>query len=358
MSTHQPHPSSQSPSTSKSSGASKPQFIRDIQEGDSVKTSFLVKHSAILVGKTGKPYLNLVFIDRTGEVEARAWDQVPEVANQAVKDAYVRVEGKCKLYQGRKQITVKKVQLLRDEEVNEADFKVDVGVDSESLYRKLVEYIESMEDVHYQALAKEILINDEDVVTRLKKAPAAKSLHHAYPGGLIEHIVSITGLLDGLSSHYGKQVNRDLLFLGGFFHDIAKLWELTYQKTTDYTDEGRLIGHLVMGVELMTEKIKHLNETHFKDDPFPKDKALFVKHVVLAHHGRLEYGSPKTPQLIEALIVHAIDDLDSKINAMRVFIEQDLNPGHWTNLNRQFERFFYKTPWVLENAISKSDYSS
>ncbi len=326
----------------------KQQFVKNIQEAETVDSIFLVKYSAIQTGKTGKAYLNLVLMDNTGEIEARAWDRVPELANLAVKDAFVWVEGKCKLFQSRRQITVKKLQLVRDTDINEKDFIVDQGIDVDSLFNQLTNWVESMEDAHYKALAKSILIEDEDIVDRIKRAPAAKTLHHAYKGGLLEHIVSISGMLDKVSQHYGKDLNRDLLLLGGFFHDIAKIWELSYQRTTDYTDEGRLIGHLVMGVELVTKKIRQLNESDSLESPFPKEKELLVKHLILSHHGELEYGSPKRPKLIEAHIIHEIDDLDSKINAMKWLILKDQNPGKWTTFNRQFDRFFYKSPWLQE----------
>jgi 3'-5' exoribonuclease len=197
-------------------------------------------------------------------------------------------------------------------------------------------------------LAEAVLRDDADIVDRIKRAPAAKSLHHAYKSGLLEHVVSITTILDGLADHYGKVLDRDLLFLGGFFHDIGKIWELSYDRVTDYTTEGKLIGHLVMGVELIDRKIRELeSEAGRLPGSFPEDKKLLVKHVILAHHGLLEYGSPKRPKCLEAMIVHMIDDLDSKVNSITRFITQDQNPGRWTALNKQYERFFYKPDWAF-----------
>ena len=156
-------------------------------------------------------------------------------------------------------------------------------------------------------------------------------------------------ILDALSSHYGKSLDRDLLFLGGFLHDIGKLWELSYDRVTDYTTEGKLIGHLVMGVELVERKVRELDaQTGRLPAPFPEEKKLLVKHLILAHHGELEYGSPKRPKCLEALVVHYIDDLDSKVNAIRTFIENDQSPGRWTGLHRMYERFFFKPDWALE----------
>jgi 3'-5' exoribonuclease len=329
--------------------AAKTQFVSDLKDKEPVRASFLIKYSAVAQGKNGKPYMNLVLMDKSGEVEARIFDDAASHANHAVRDAFVFVEGKCQLYQGRKQVHVQKLQVLREDEVQIADYLAESKLDAEALYRSLCEFIGTMKDPHYRALAEAVLIEDATIVEKLKRAPAAKTIHHAYKTGLLEHLVSITRTLDFMSNLHGKWLDRDLLFLGGFFHDIAKIWELSFERVTDYTDEGRLIGHLVMGVELVERKINELDSTAGRlPSPFPMEKRLLVKHLVLAHHGRLEYGSPKVPQCLEALVVAAVDDLDSKINGIGVFIEQDQNPGRWTLLNRQFERYFYKPDWAMK----------
>lgn len=326
----------------------KSQFVRDLKDKDVVAAPFLVKFSAVQVGKNGKPYMNLVFMDKSGEIEARLWDDVTRHAGQAVRDAFVRVDGRCQLYQGRRQIVVGKLAILREDEVNPKDYLPESLVDADALYEQLMGYVASMQDPYYKALAEAVLRDDAEVVDRVKRAPAAKSVHHAYKSGLIEHVVSITAILDGLAKHYGKYVDRDLMFLGGFFHDIGKLWELSYDRVTEYTTEGKLIGHLVMGVELMDRKIRELESQPGRlPGAFPVEKALLIKHVILAHHGILEYGSPKRPKCLEALLVHMVDDMDSKVNAIRCFIEQDQTPGRWTALNRQYERFFWKPEWAM-----------
>jgi 3'-5' exoribonuclease len=329
----------------------KTQYVRELRDKDTVSSPFLIKFSATAVGKNGKPYMNLVLVDKTGEIEARVWEDVSQHVGQAVKDAFVRVEGRCQLYQNRRQVVVNRLQVLREDEVDPKEYVAEGTLDAEELYGKLLGYVETMQDPYYRALAESVLRDDADVRDRVKRAPAAKSMHHAYKGGLIEHVVSITSILDGLAKHYGAIVDRDLLFLGGFFHDIGKLWELSYDRTTDYTTEGKLIGHLVMGVELVDRKIRELEAQPGRlPGAFPEEKKLLVKHVILAHHGLLEYGSPKRPKCLEALIVHMIDDLDSKVNAIKGFIEQDLNPGRWTGLNRNYERFFWKPDWAQKSA--------
>lgn len=322
---------------------SKAQFVKDLKEKDPVESPFLVKHSAVVTGKTGKPYMNLILMDESGEIEGRIWEGVESAQGQVVKDAFVWVEGKCQLYQGRRQVVVNKAQILREDEVEMARYFPKSNLDSDALYQKLAHWISTMEDPFYRALVEKVFVENEDVISRFKRAPAAKSVHHAYAGGMIEHVTSIIGILDGLATHFKGTLDRDLLFVGGLFHDVGKLWELSYEKTTDYTDEGKLIGHLVMGVELIEKAIQELEATPGRlPGPFPREKRLLAKHLVLAHHGRLEYGSPKEPQCLEALVVHMIDDLDSKVNAIKKFIDQDQTPGQWTALNRQFERTFFK----------------
>ncbi len=326
----------------------KNQFVRDIREKDAVASPFLVKFSALAVDKNGKSYMNFVFSDQSGDIEGKAWEDANRYAGQVVQDAVVWLEGRCQLFQGRRQVVVGRMQVLRGDEVDLTLLLPSSHLDADALYAQLLQHIASMTDPDYRALAEAVLKDDEEIREKLKKAPAAKSMHHAYPSGLLEHICSITRTLDFMARNYGPILDRDLLLLGGFFHDIGKIWELSYEKTTDYTTEGRLIGHLVMGVELVERKVRELEAQpgRLSGDKFPEDKKLLIKHVILAHHGQLEYGSPKRPKCVEALIVHMVDDLDSKVNSIHRFIEQDETPGSWTGLNRQYNRYFYKQPRV------------
>ncbi len=333
----------------------KSQYLRELPDQAKVDSPFLVKYSSVAVGKTGKPYMNLVLQDKSGELEARIWEGVAQYSGQVTQDAFIWVTGKCQMFQGRRQIVIHEAQVLREDEIDPADYVAVGTLDPEALYAQLIGYVQSMKDPHYRALAEVILIEDEEIVSRFKRAPAAKSVHHAYKTGLLEHVISITATLDFMAGHYGKILDRDLLFLGGFFHDIGKLWELSYDRVTEYTTEGKLIGHLVMGVELMSDKIRMLEATPGRlpgDGKFPEEKKLLVKHVILAHHGQLEYGSPKRPKCLEAVIVHYIDDLDSKVNAIRGFIEQDANPGRWTALNKMYGRYFFKPDWAQPESES------
>ncbi len=333
----------------------KTQFVKELRdpskEKEAVSSPFLVKFSAVAVDKNGKPYMNLVFMDKTGEIEGRLWDDVNQHLGQVVRDAFVLVEGKAQSYQNRKQIVISRMQVLREDQIEPKDYIAEGTLDAQALHEQLLGYVASMKDPYYRALAEAVVRDDAEIVDRIKRAPAAKSVHHAYKTGLLEHVVSIVGILDGLAGHYAPYVDRDLLFLGGIFHDIGKLWELSYDRVTDYTTEGKLIGHLVMGVELVERKVRELEAQPGRlPGLFPEDKKLLVKHLILSHHGELEYGSPKRPKCLEAHIVHAIDDLDSKVNAIRMFIQQDPNPGRWTGLSRMYDRFFFKPDWALKAA--------
>ena len=332
--------------------AKKVQFIRDLKDKELVSGSFLIKFSTIATGKNGKSYMNLVLMDKSGEIEGRIWEDVTAYAGQAVRDAFVWIDGRCQSYQGRLQMVVHRLQILREDEVDPKDYVTESAINPDQLYEKLLTYVDSMTDPYYKALAESVFRDDPQITDLVKRAPAAKTMHHAYPSGLLEHVVSITGILDSLAAHYGPVLDRDLLFLGGFLHDIGKIWELSYDRVTDYTNEGQLVGHLVMGVELVTRKISELESRGDRiAGPFPEEKKLLVKHMILAHHGRLEYGSPKEPQCIEALVVHMVDDLDSKVNAIHRFMLQDQNPGRWTALNRHYGRFFYKPDGIGDKKI-------
>ena len=201
------------------------------------------------------------------------------------------------------------------------------------MFDSLMSIISTIENPHLKTLL-ELIFSNEEIADSFQKAPAAKGFHHAYIGGLLEHTLSVTQLLDLVADHY-QQANRDLIITGGILHDIGKIRELSFKGSMNYTDEGRLIGHIVMAVELVDTKIAEISD-------FPKQLALELRHILLSHHGTLEYGSPKRPKTIEALIVNFIDDLDAKMNAFGEFINSSGEESNWTPYHRLLERFIYK----------------
>lgn len=314
-------------------------FINELKEKMDFEGAFLVKIIQLHVDKNGRPYLNLILMDKTGEVEARVWENAQRLFEEVKQHDLLRVAGKVNLYQGRRQIVVEAAQKIPDGSAPLDRFVPSTVYDVNRLHADMVALFSSLEDPFARQLALNTL-NEPDCKKRILRAPAAKSVHHAYAGGLIEHTLSVCRILDSLAGHYrryyGEAVSRDLLLLGGLFHDIGKIYELSFDRATEYTKEGQLIGHHVLGCELVDRISSQIPD-------FPAELKLQVKHLILAHHGKLEYGSPKVPHTIEAVLVHMVDDMDSKVNTILEFIGEDSQPGDFTLMNRMFERPFLKT---------------
>lgn len=308
-------------------------FIKDIKERDSVTGPFLVARKDVGVSKTGKAYLNLKFMDSTGEMEARVWDDAEEVAKGFSKNDVVSIKGFAVAYQGGVQLNVSSVKALAEGAYSLRDFLPSSERSHASLEAELDSVLASIRDLNLKALMDSIF-TDPAMREKFLIAPAAKAMHHSYLGGLAEHVFSICGLVDKVSSHYGQAVNRDLLLCGALLHDIGKVYELTYERAFDYSDEGRLIGHITMGVELIDRKIASL-------PGFPAELGILLKHMVLSHHGQLEFGSPKRPKTIEAIILSYLDDLDAKVNTVRSLISGKTEGSNWTPYQRLFERYIY-----------------
>jgi 3'-5' exoribonuclease len=320
-------------------------FAVDIRENDKVDTTFLVKYKALQVGKTGKSYLNVVLIDRTGELEARAWDNADEIAQRFEKDDFVVIKGRAQGYQGRVQVNLFDVQACHESKVNLADYLPATSKNIETMFAELRQIVLGMND-HFLRSLLLAFTDDPDLNWRIKAAPAAKTMHHPFIGGLLEHSLSAMKLMKMVAAHYRSegyhQINEDLLLTGIFLHDIGKTLELNYKRSFDYSDAGKLIGHLVMGVEMV-------NQRAAKIPGFPEELRLLVNHMIIAHHGELEYGSPKRPKTIEAFIVHQIDDLDAKINSFTAHMNKEReNEGAWTSFNKMWDRFLYKRSYTSQ----------
>lgn len=309
-------------------------FVEQIRERDWVDSPFLVRDKIMAMAKNGKPYMTLKLMDRTGEVEGRVWDRVDEFANRFGKDDFIRVQGKTSVYLGKMQLIIQELSRLDEQEVDLCDFLPVAGRSTEELLRELRSVIDGMADPHLKDLM-EAFWNDEPFRSSYSTAPAAKAMHHVYLGGLLEHSLAVAALSDDISRRY-PGIHRDLLITGALLHDIGKVAELCYQRSFDYTDEGKLLGHIVMGVEMITEKINTLRD-------FPPELAILLKHLLLSHHGQYEYGSPKRPKTMEAVILNFLDDLDSKINGVRTHIEKEPDSeSSWTAYHRLYDRYFFK----------------
>ncbi len=292
-------------------------FVNTLVPSETVTTQFLVIHKEIRQKKTGEPYLMLVLGDRTGEIEAKMWDNVAEVMNTFDRDDFVKVKGLPQIYQNKQQFTIHKIRRLEDHEVVPGDYFPCSKRDPEEMWAELQGIIESLGNEHLRRLLQEIFA-DAKLAALYKRAPAAKSLHHACLGGLVEHVLSLCALCRMTAAHY-QGLDLDLMLAAAILHDIANIEELAYERSFSYTAAGQLVGHIVMGVQLVGEKIHAIPD-------FPPKLKLLLEHIILSHHGALEFGSPKVPLFPEALLFHHLDNLDSKFESMRAAIERDRYP--------------------------------
>lgn len=312
------------------------QFVNELSERQAVQSHFLVRSKSLQPDKNGKFYMSLVLSDCTGAIDARVWDRAEEFGNFFSIGDVVAIKGVVNLYQNRRQIVVH--QLDKMETFDLSQIFPNSQKDPQAMLLELKNLVR--EHVRHDLIRQLIfeVIEDPEIVPLLLRCPAAKSIHHAYIGGLLDHILSVSGLMLSLHKHYLGQdikLNLDLLIFGSIFHDIGKIWELQFDDGVSYTDVGRLVGHLSLASELVEKRASRILG-------FPRDLINILKHIVLSHHGRLEYGSPKRPKFLEAFVVAAIDDLDSKINNIARFITDETEGGaRWTRLSQQHERYFF-----------------
>lgn len=318
----------------------KPIYVRDLQPNQVITTTFLVQAKETRQKKTGDPYLSLTLGDRSGDIDAKMWDNVAEVMETFDRDDYVRIKGLLSVYQNRPQLTIHKLQRLDPAEVDPADFFPVSSRDPEEMWTELRQIAAEFSNPHLKALV-EALLDDPEIAARYRRAPAAKMIHHAYLGGLLEHVLSLCTLCKFTAQHY-RNVDVDLLLTGALLHDIGKLYELSYERSFGYTTEGQLLGHIAIGVRLIEQKLSQL-------PGFPPRLRTLVEHMVLSHHGQLEFGSPKVPLFPEAMLLHYLDDLDSKMECMRALVEHDRQvEGDWTSYSHSLERTILKKLRYLE----------
>ena len=314
-------------------------FVSELEAGKIATATFLVQGKEIRQKKTGEPYLSLVLGDRTGELDAKMWDNVSEVMNAFEAGDFVRVKGLLQIYNNRPQFTIHKLQKVEEGSVDLTDFLPASQRDPVEMLGELREVVGGVGNPHLRALL-ELFLADEEIVRRYVKAPAAKFIHHAYLGGLLEHVLSLCRMCRLAASHY-RSVDGDLLVAGAILHDIGKIYELSYDRGFAYTSEGQLLGHIAIGMRLIEEKLRALPD-------FPPKLRALLEHLVLSHHGALEFGSPKVPLYPEALVLHYLDDLE----CMRRLIDNDRQvEGHWTPYNPQLERVVLKKLKYLAEGV-------
>jgi len=299
-------------------------------ENKVVTSTFVVVAKQIKPKKTGEPYLALTLGDRSGQIEAKMWDNVDEVLDAFEQDDFLKVKGLINKYKQRFQLTIHKLRKLGDGEIEFDDYLPKTTKNIDVLWQTLVDFVGTFQNPHLKTLVQAFM-SDPEIASAYRSAPAAKTLHHAYIGGLLDHVVSLFRSCDLMCRNY-PQVNRDLLLTGAFLHDIGKIHELTFKRSFSYTTKGQLLGHMIIELEMLQAKLALV-------PGFPGEMKTMVEHLIISHHGEYEFGSPKLPMFPEALMLHYLDDLDSKMEAMRAHFEREAGlDGPWTSYNASLGR--------------------
>ena len=305
-------------------------YVRDAAQFENkvITTSFVVAAKQVKPKKTGEPYLALTLADRTGHIEAKVWDNVADIMASFEQDDFVKVRGLINKYNSRFQLTVHKLKRLEESAVDYSDYLPKTAKDVDELWRTLGEFVATFQNPHLKVLIENFM-SDAEIAQAYRNAPAAKTLHHAYIGGLLDHVVSLLKLCDLACRNY-PQVDRDLLLSGAFLHDIGKIHELSYARSIAYTTRGQLLGHMIIELEMLQSKLP---------PEFPPDLKTMLEHMIISHHGHYEFGSPKLPMFPEALMLHYLDDLDSKMESMRAHFEREAEVvSPWTSYNASLAR--------------------
>lgn len=311
----------------------KKSFVADLKPGQPFNTSFLVQTKERKVARNGSAYLDLELRDATGSRRAKVWDADRLTASFEVDDI-VQVAGGLEVFQGAPQITVREIRKLNDGEADLLDYLPRTSQDPEQMYAALLDRVTGLPESPARALLLDLL-NDPEIAAKYKLAPAATSMHHAFLGGLLEHVNSLCGLADLVAGHY-PWLDRPLILAGIVLHDIGKIEELNFNRSFRYSTRGQLLGHIMIGLEIVQERIRAIPD-------FPPRLKDQIEHIILSHHGKLEFGSPKEPMFPEALVVHALDELDSKLESMRAQFELEKDQaGEWTNKNMALGRRLLK----------------
>ena len=308
-------------------------------ENKIITSTFVVVAKQIKPKKTGEPYLALTLGDRSGQLEAKMWDNVDDVLDAFEQDDFLKVKGLVNKYKQRFQLTIHKLRKLGESEIEYDDYLPKTTKDIDQLWQTLAAFVGTIQNPHLKSLLHAFM-DDPEIAAAYRNAPAAKTLHHAYIGGLLDHVVSLFRSCDLICQNY-PQINRDLLLTGAFLHDIGKIHELTYNRSFSYTTKGQLLGHMIIELEMLQAKLALL-------PGFPEELKTLIEHLIISHHGQYDFGSPKLPMFPEALMLHYLDDLDSKMEAMRAMFEREAgSESPWTSYNASLGRPLLNTEKFL-----------
>jgi 3'-5' exoribonuclease len=325
----------------------KSSFVSDLTSEQNITAFFLVHEKELRNTREGKPYLRLELGDRSGTIEARMWDQFESAVKDVNRDDFIKVQARVEIYKNRPQLALLQLRLAKPEEIDLADFLPATKADVSKLYAQLLEFAASIANPSLKKLVSAIL-SDPSIAAKYKRAPAAKVMHHAYLGGLLEHVVSLCGLAKLAAAHY-PELDPDLLLTAAILHDVGKLDELCYERTISYTTEGQLLGHILMEFETVSKAMDAI-------DGFHANLKTVVQHLLISHHGQYEFGSPKIPMIREALVFHYLDDLDSKLAAVRAALAIDSGEPEWSAYSSALGRKFLRLDKFLKDfALTSPD---
>jgi 3'-5' exoribonuclease len=316
-------------------------FIKDLTADQVITSFFLVHEKEIRNTNTGKPYLRMELGDRSGTVEARMWEQFESFAKEVNRDDFIKVQARVEIYRNKPQLSLQQFRLARPAEIDIADFLAHTPFNVEEMYQALLSDAEGIKNPWLRQLVLKVLC-DPQIAARYKRAPAAKVMHHAYIGGLLEHVVGLCGLAKLVAAHY-PELDVDLLLTAAMLHDVGKLDELCYERSVAYTVEGQLLGHIVMELETVTRAMDAI-------EGFPAKLKTVVEHMLISHHGQYEFGSPKLPMIREALVFHYLDDMDSKVAAVRTALAVESGEENWSAFSGALGRKFLRLDRYLTEA--------
>jgi 3'-5' exoribonuclease len=311
-------------------------FISELGEGERIVSHFLVQAKQLLSTKSGKPYISMILQDKTGRTSAKVWDNALEVYETFKVNDVIKVDANVELYNKELQLVVRRLRLSEADEFDLSDYLPHSDKDTNETLLELQAYASKVQNPHLKALLEKFF-DDSDFLKKFVNAPAARNIHHVYVGGLLEHTLSTVRLCDYLTTQY-QSLDADLLLTMTILHDIGKVDELEVSPSINYTEQGNLLGHIIIGIQLIDEKIALIPD-------FPPNLKMLVEHMVLSHHGQSDWGSPRPPMFLEAEMLHRADDMDVKVDIFTRALSQDRDPDSpWTVYQKALERILYKKP--------------
>jgi 3'-5' exoribonuclease len=327
-------------------------FICQLQENEEIDQVFLASEKQLRPNRNGHLYLQLRVSDRTGTLNAMMWNANERAYRSFDNGDFLRVVGTTQLYNGNLQIIARQLERTDAGHIDQGDFVAVPQQQRDNLARRLAELLRSVQQAQLRELV-EIFLSDDELMDQFSLAPAGIKNHHAYQGGLLEHVVNMIELVRAVAPHY-PDLNEDLLVMGVLLHDIGKIRELVYERHLAYSDEGQLVGHVVLGVEIFNRLVAQFNRRC--EQPFSESLAAQLKHLIVSHHGECEFGSPKVPMTLEAMALYLLDNLDAKLHHFRQLMFEDANPdSNWTTFQPNLGRKLFKsTASSRNNGASES----